>query len=113
MAYGQKAKLQGDTRTFELSPEIKRYSLRDVGFVESKGGKFTLERSLDPNSPYNQGFKFKMTVTSALDGFKMVTTTANGIKEVNVFKGNDAETHIEQLNYILKDSMDHNIIVEE
>ena len=92
MAYGQKAKLQGDTRTFELSPEIKRYSLRDVGFVESK---------------------FKMTVTSALDGFKMVTTTANGIKEVNVFKGNDAETHIEQLNYILKDLMDHNIIVEE
>ena len=73
----------------------------------------TLERSLDPNSPYNQGFKFKMTVTSALDGFKMVTTTANGIKEVNVFKGNDAETHIEQLNYILKDLMDHNIIVEE
>ena len=67
----------------------------------------------DPNSPYNQGFKFKMTVTSALDGFKMVTTTANGIKEVNVFKGNDAETHIEQLNYILKDLMDHNIIVEE
>ena len=65
------------------------------------------------NSPYNQGFKFKMTVTSALDGFKMVTTTANGIKEVNVFKGNDAETHIEQLNYILKDLMDHNIIVEE
>ena len=46
MAYGQKAKLQGDTRTFELSPEIKRYSLRDVGFVESKGGKFTLERYL-------------------------------------------------------------------
>ncbi|MFY4503373.1 DUF1831 domain-containing protein [Ligilactobacillus ruminis] len=113
MAYGQKSKLQGDTRTFELSPEIKRYSLRDVGFAESKGGKFTLERSLDPNSPYNQGFKFKMTVTSALDGFKMVTTTANGIKEVNVFKGNDAETHIEQLNYILKDLMDHNIIVEE
>ena len=54
-----------------------------------------------------------MTVTSALDGFKMVTTTSNGIKEVNVFKGNDAETHIEQLNYILKDLMDHNIIVEE
>ena len=107
MAYGQKSKLQGDTRTFELSPEIKRYSLRDVGFAESKGGKFTLERSLDPNSPY------KMTVTSALDGFKMVTTTSNGIKEVNVFKGNDAETHIEQLNYILKDLMDHNIIVEE
>ena len=81
MAYGQKSKLQGDTRTFELSPEIKRYSLRDVGFAESKGGKFTLERSLDPNSPYNQGF--------------------------------NAETHIEQLNYILKDLMDHNIIVEE
>lgn len=43
----------------------------------------------------------------------MVTTTANGIKEVNVFKGNDSEMHVEQLNYILKDLIDHNIIVEE
>ncbi len=112
MAYLTTAKITGDTRTFKLTSDVKKYALRDTGFMESKGGKFTLERSLDPNSPFNQGFKFKMTVNPDLVHFKMVTTTANGIKEVNIFKGNDAAEHIEQLNFILNDLKDHQIIEE-
>ncbi len=66
MAYQKKASLLGDKRTFELAAQIKKYTLRDVGFTESHGGKFVLERSLDPNSPFNAALKFKMTISAEL-----------------------------------------------
>ncbi len=50
MAYATTAKILGDTTTYQLSPNVKKYSLRDTGFIETKGGKFQLERSLDPES---------------------------------------------------------------
>ena len=55
MAYATTAKILGDTTTYQLSPNVKKYSLRDTGFIETKGGKFQLERSLDPASPF-KGF---------------------------------------------------------
>ncbi|WP_311407118.1 DUF1831 domain-containing protein [Liquorilactobacillus uvarum] len=103
MAYVKKLKIKGDTRTYKLSSDIKKYTLRDVGFVESKNGKFQLERSLDPNSPFNKGLKFKMAITSNLKTFKMLATSANGLSEVNIYKSADADIHIEQLNYILEE----------
>ncbi|KRL38708.1 hypothetical protein FD20_GL001426 [Liquorilactobacillus uvarum DSM 19971] len=103
MAYVKKLKIKGDTRTYKLSSDIKKYTLRDVGFVESKNGKFQLERSLDPNSPFNKGLKFKMAITSNLKTFKMLATSANGLNEVNIYKSTDADVHIEQLNYILEE----------
>lgn len=110
MAYTEIAQIKGDPQKYCLSSQIKKYSLRDVGFVESKSGKFQLERALDPSSPYNQGFKFKMTVDSELKKFKMATTTANGIREVDVHQGKDVETHLEQLNYILDNLIEREII---
>lgn len=112
MAYSDTAQLMGDKQKYSLSSEIKKYSLRDVGFVESKNGKFQFEQSLDPSSPYNQGFKFKMVVEADLKKFKMVTTTANGIREVNIFTRKDKETHIEQLNYILNNLIERKIIAK-
>ena len=106
MAYATTAKILGDTTTYQLSPNVKKYSLRDTGFIETKGGKFQLERSLDPASP----FKGKIVVSADLKSFKMVTTTANGLKEVNIFKGKDTATNQEQLEYILADLVARNVI---
>ena len=49
MAFTEVNQIKGDNQKYRLSPEIKKYSLRDVGFMETKTGKFELERSLDPN----------------------------------------------------------------
>ena len=86
MAYGTTAKILGDTKTYKLSTNVKRFPLRDAGFIESKGGKFQLERSLDPYSPFNQGYKLKVAIQADMKNFKMVTLTANGMREVNIFK---------------------------
>ena len=40
MAYTEVAKVLGAQDSYRLSPEIKRYSLRDVGFVETKEVSF-------------------------------------------------------------------------
>ncbi len=41
MAYATTAKILGDTTTYQLSPNVKKYSLRDTGFIETKGGKLS------------------------------------------------------------------------
>ncbi|KRL04655.1 DUF1831 domain-containing protein [Liquorilactobacillus oeni] len=101
MGYEKKAKLLGDSRVFELDPQLKKYTLRDVGFTESRGGKFILERPLDPESPFSASIKFKMTISADFKAFKMAVTSANGLKEVNLFKENDAKKRAEQLDYLL------------
>ena len=112
MAYQTIAKVLGADQNYKLSPQIKKYSLRDAGFVESKGGKFQLERSLDPFSPFGQGFKLKAVVAADLKTFKLATTTANGMREVNIFKSKDKEENEKQLNFILAELEEKNILVK-
>lgn len=109
MAYQKTAKILGDQTTYRLSDNVKKYALRDTGFIETKGGKFQLERSLDPASPF-KGFKLKVVVSADLKSFKLVTTTANGLKEVNIFNGKDTTANVEQLNYILEDLISRQIL---
>ena len=33
MAYATTAKILGDTTTYQLSPNVKKYSLRDTGLI--------------------------------------------------------------------------------
>lgn len=112
MAYTNSVQLKGDDVPYKLSPNIKKYSLRDTGFQESKNGRFQLERSLDPSSPHNNSFLLKITVKADLKNLKMATTTANGLQEVNIFKHKNADVYTEQLNYILKDLIERDVLVK-
>ena len=53
MAFAKTGKVNGDDQVYELRDNVKRFTLRDLGFVEGKTGVFSLERSRDPTSPYN------------------------------------------------------------
>lgn len=110
MATTDKVRIQGDRRTYGLSENIKKYSLRDAGFTEKKSGKFQLERNLDPNVSSNVSMKLKVVVDQDLKKFKMSTTTANGLKEVNIFKTGDVTAQSEQLNYLLNDLVERGIL---
>lgn len=112
MAYAQQAVLKGSSQVYGLSANIKRYTLRDVGFIESKGGKFQLERSLDPNSPFNKSIKFKMVIEPDMKKFKMVVTAPNGLKEVDVYNVPNCEGYVEQLNYLLDLLIEREVIVK-
>jgi len=83
----------------------------DLGFTKGKSGVFAYERALDPTSPYNAAFKFKMSVNADLTGFKMATVTGNGLQRVDIFKNAAHPEAVEQLNYILKDFLDRAVLV--
>ncbi|WP_412990104.1 DUF1831 domain-containing protein [Pediococcus siamensis] len=112
MAFTTKVKVDGDTETYEISPEVKKYTLRDLGFIVSNGGNFVFERSLDPTSPYKQGNKLRIIFAKDLSGFKMSVTTSNGLKRVNIFNKENDQPLVEQYHYILDDMVARQVFVK-
>jgi len=110
MLFEKEMKITGDTDTYELHPNIKAYALKDVGFQVSNAGNYTLERSVDPTSPYNKNQMLKVVVAKDLSGFKMSTTNASGNARVNIFKGAHAEGNVEQYHFILQNLIDREIL---
>ncbi|MFD1124903.1 DUF1831 domain-containing protein [Lentilactobacillus raoultii] len=110
MAFSTAVKLTGDSHTYELSPAIKKYTLKDLGFTITKAGNYSLDRSLDPNSPYGTGYKFKMMVAKGLDGFRMSVTTGNGLQKVNIFKNPETQSSVEQLNFLINNLINREVL---
>lgn len=85
MALAEKDALQGSQTTYRMSSTVKKYTLRDNGFEPTKSGKFQFNRNLElgsGNSP-----KLKMTVASDLKTFNISAVSANGLREINLYKG--------------------------
>lgn len=112
MAYDKIAKLNGSTRQFQLSPYVKRYTLRDHGFQETKSGNFQYIRSLSTTANSKQGVMLKIVVASDLQTLKMSTTTANGLKSINVYGNKNMVPMLENLEYILDGFIEQNILEE-
>lgn len=110
MAFDKTTKLLGDQQAYTISQQIKKFSLKDVGFQETKNGNFILKRSLDPSSPYNAAVELKVTVNADLSGFKFAALAANGMREVNIFKMEKSAAYLEQFHYIMATLSDREII---
>jgi len=108
--FEKQMQVDGDADVYELNPNVKPYALKDVGFQLSNAGNYTLERSVDPTSPYNRNQMLRVVVAKDLSGFKMSTTNASGNRRVNIFKGAHAEGNVEQYHFILQNLIDREII---
>lgn len=103
--------INGDTRKYTLSPDLKLYALIDAGFVKTVKGNFSYEHPLYNESPYDAPTKLKMTINKEMSHLTMVVTDKNGLQKVNIFKNKQLAPTVELLNYILKDLEERNIIV--
>ncbi len=113
MAYEKQVQLKGDSRRFGLAATIKKYTLRDTGFVPTKAGRFQLNRKLNPDEADNRSVRLKITVNQDLTGFKMAVVTANEMQAVNIFKQPDKyATELEQLNFTLQELVDRGALAE-
>ncbi|MBO8441043.1 MAG: cysteine desulfurase [Firmicutes bacterium] len=110
MAFLKECSVLGDVNKYELSNNIKKYSLRDVGFILTNAGGFLLERSLEPDKGINHSIKFKILVNKSLDGFKMNNVSSSGNSEINIFTHKDADLLIEQYNYQINELIDREIL---
>lgn len=105
------AKVLGDERFFKISPQIKKYALRDTGFVKTNRGSFQLDRPLSGDSPYAVGNKLKITIGAELDTLKMSVTDPSGMKAVNIFKDEKTANVVEQFNYQIENLMERDILI--
>lgn len=104
--------LNGDTRKFAISDEIKRYAMIDVGFVQTKNGNFVYDHPLYLDSPYNANLKIKITINEAMDKLSMVITDKNGLKKVDIFQKEELQPVRELLDFVLKDMFEKQILEE-
>ncbi|MGC6768379.1 DUF1831 domain-containing protein [Enterococcus sp. LJL51] len=104
MAFTEKAAAQGSEIFYKVNSAAKRYTLRDNGFTETNSGNFQLIRSLDATPQSKEGFKLKLTISKDLKLLKMSVTTANGLKSMNIFKGDNHQMSQEKF-YFLMDGM--------
>lgn len=101
MAFEKQATVLGSDVYYRIAPEAKRYTLRDNGFTETNGGNFQLIRSLEATPQSKEGFKLKITVDKDIQTLKMSVTTGNGLKSVNLFKGNQHEMLQEKFYFLM------------
>ncbi|MCD2255294.1 DUF1831 domain-containing protein [Lactobacillus sp. CC-MHH1034] len=111
MALTTTAKVQGSPITYGLSPEVKRYTLRDTGFVPTRNGNFQLERPLNGDSPYAGGFKLKITVDKDLKKLKLSITDNSGLHPMNIFKDpSKTQAIIDQFNFVIQNLLDREVL---
>lgn len=110
MALASTGAALGDPKTYTVSPEIKRYTLMDLGFLQTKNGNFQLERSLDPDSPFTAAIKLRITFKKDLTAFQMAVTTGNGLKALNIFKDPKNAGNVEQYNYIIENLIERGVL---
>ena len=89
-------RLNGDSNQYRLNPQIKAYSLRDVGFRTSGSGNFKLKQSLN----VNYGPKLKIVISKNLKLFKMDITDEKGFRKINLFDHRHQQG-VHQLRYVI------------
>lgn len=112
MAFTDTAKLSGAPKTYKVASTVRRYTLIDNGFEETKSGNFQLIRNLDANIEDKRGLKLKLTVSKDLKQLKISTTTKNGLQAINLYAKNNTEMAIEKLDFLLAGLVERGVLEE-
>lgn len=109
MEFEKVKQLPGDSDKYAISPQIKEYTLLDLGFEKTKRGNYRYLGSLDRKSPFKPFARLQITVNSDLSGFKMDTVNSNGFAKVNIFKQSRRDEFVTQLHCILDEMVERGI----
>lgn len=112
MSFLDKATVEGSKTFYKVKDTARPYAFKDYGFKETSSGNFQLSRPLDTNPQNKQSPKLKMTVAKDLKTLKMSITTANGLKSLNIFNGEQHKEKQDQFKYIMADMIHYGCIEE-
>ncbi|MFD1471448.1 hypothetical protein [Companilactobacillus mishanensis] len=107
------AQVLGDTNVYEIAPDVKKYSLLDAGFFESNRGNFRLERPISGTSPYDARYMLKITINANLDGMRMAITDKSGLHNLNIFKGKDTQSEIDDYKFLIKYLIEKDVLIKK
>ena len=104
MAFEKTISLKNCRYDYTISPTIKKFTLKDNTFFETKVGNYELTRLLEkvPNS--GEGFQLKIIINKDLTGAKINITDKFGLRLVDIFKSEETHIHQEKF-YFLMDSL--------
>lgn len=111
MAFQKTVQVPGDPLAYTISSQIKKYSLLDLGFEETRPGNYRYRGSLDRKNPFQPAARLQIIVNKSLDGFKMDTVNASGTMKVNIFKGPRSAEFTTQYHFILDEMVERGIFV--
>lgn len=90
-----------DDATYQLSNDIKKYTLGDLGFITNNAGVYVLHRALEPEKSLANAIQLKMSVNQELTGFKLSTVSAGDVVRVNIFKNSHAEEMVTLYHFFM------------
>ncbi|HEL2574954.1 TPA: DUF1831 domain-containing protein [Streptococcus suis] len=113
MAFEKTVRLKDCNFTYHISSGIKKYTLRDNTFEQTKAGHYQLERLLEevPNS--GQGFLLKIIINQDLTGFKINITDKSGLRLINIFKPGSNPVIQEKFYFLMDSLVDRDIFTKE
>lgn len=113
MAFQSSISLKDCPFTYSIHPNIKKYTLRDNTFAQTKVGNYELSRLLEsvPNS--GDGFLFKIIVNKELNGFKINITDKSGLRLVNIFKSEENHIIQEKFFFLMDSLVEREIFTKE
>lgn len=112
MSKYQVSSLPGANKKYQLHPNVKRYTLLDHGFTETKNGNFQYERALSKQAMDQSAPKMKLTVSKNFDRLRMSTVAASGMKKVNLYQGNQLEEAREMAEFYLGYLVENGVLTE-
>lgn len=112
MAFTPTATIKGSNRTYKVSETVKKYTLRDNGFEETKTGNFQFIRSLDDTIEDRRGLKLKIMIDKEMKQLKMSTTTKNGLQAVHLYGKENVAMAVEKLEFLIDGLVERGVLTE-
>jgi len=111
MAFEKSVTIAGDA-TYQLSDQLKKYTLGDLGFVTNNAGIHVLHRALEPEKALANSNQLKLSVNQDLTGFKMSTVSAGDVVRVDIFKNNNAEEIVKLYHFFIDELVQRGVITK-
>ena len=113
MAFQTTIHLKDCPYSYSLGENVKKFTLRDNTFAETKVGNYELTRLLEnvPNS--ENGFLLKIIINKNLSGAKINITDKSGLRNINIFKNEDHHILQEKFYFLMQSLVDRNVFEQE
>ncbi|MDN6899836.1 DUF1831 domain-containing protein [Oenococcus sicerae] len=110
MAFANIVTVKND-QTYQISPDIKAFSLLDLGFIKNNAGTFSHTIALEPAKGFASSRKLKLTFAKDLSGFKIALLSGNEALNVDIFSDSKDQALVEQYHYQMQQLLKRKVIM--
>jgi hypothetical protein len=113
MAFSTEVTAAGSKYVYRLTDTVKRFTLRDNGFTETKAGNFQFLRPIEVMSQAKNSFMLKITVAKDLKNFKLSITSKDGMRAVNIFKDEKNKMLQDKFYFLLDGLIERGVLLKK